>query len=231
MRSTVLAGGIAILLLAACQQAAPGATAEATASDAAGPILPPLAEGETPPGDPTPVRLGPEAVWNGTLEHCRREDDAVDTCLIDAMRANNAPAAAIAASQRLRGRGEVAHVAAWAERDGVGIATIRHPFRANTNQGTWLVDARGRATDVDSLAESALSVPSIETFRATHPDARLFAPAEFAGRQALPGGSVRFVYATPIRTCRACDTLGHLQVAYDFDGDREFAGQQVLGIE
>ena len=231
MRATLLAGCIAGLLLAGCQPAGPVPAGKTQAAGAADPILPPLDEGAHD-GDPPAARVpGPDAVWNGTLEHCRSETVAVDACLGDAMRDSDASAAAIAASERLRSRGDVGHVSAWAERDGVGIATIEYPFRANTNHGTWLVDSRGRATDVDSLAESALSVPSIEAFRTSHPDARAFAPAEFVERQALPEGGVRFIYATPLRTCHACETLGHLKVAYDFDGGREFAGQQVLGIE
>lgn len=229
MRSMLLAGCIAGLLLAGCRQAGPGPAMQTPATDASNAILPPLDEGAQ---DPPPSRVpGPEAVWNGPLEHCRTGTGAVDACLTDAMRAGDASAAAIAVSERLRGRGEAGHVSAWEERDGVGVATIGYPFRANTNHGTWLVDSRGRPTDVDSLAESALSVPSIEAFRTSHPDARAFAPAEFVERQALPEGGVRFIYATPLRTCRACETLGHLKVAYDFDGGREFAGQQVLGIE
>ncbi|TKS52747.1 hypothetical protein E4582_10900 [Luteimonas yindakuii] len=231
MRSTVLACFLAAALLG-CQQASLDPAPETPVTDAANARLPlPDHEGAHA-GDATgPLGIGPDAVWNGPVDACRQDATAIDTCLLDAMRASDATPAAIAASERLRGRGEAGYVSAWDERDGVGIATIEYPFRAHTNHGTWLVDRDGRPTDVDSLADSALSVPSIEAFLSAHPDAHPFAPAEFAERRALPDGGVRLVYATAMRSCHACAVLGRLQVAYDFDGERDFAGQQVLGLE
>ena len=233
MRSKRLAFCIMAGLLAACGPGTPpDGTAETPVTDAAHAQLPAPAELPREAEATHAGRVGADAVWNGPVEACRAEAAGPgDTCLVEAMRADDASPAAIAIAERLRGRGEAGHISAWQERDGIGIATVAYPFRANTNQGTWLVDSEGTPVDVDALADSALSVPSIEAFRAAHPDAHPFAPSEFVDSETRADGGVRFVYATPMRSCHACDTLGRIRVAYDFDSERQFAGQQVLGIE
>ena len=110
-------------------------------------------------------KLDASAVWNGSLDACRNAATASDTCLIDTLRKGGA----------------------WQSVEGVGVATLEFPFRANTNEGTWLVDASGRTVDVDRdvLDDNTRSLPEYKAFIAGHPDAVPFAPAIASGSAAF----------------------------------------------
>ena len=89
------------------------------------------------------LRWSEAVVWDGDLNACRQgENAATRDCLRDAMRARQRRC-----DHRRRTavhRGELAYVTAWHENEGLGIATVEYPFRANTNEGTRLVDATGK---------------------------------------------------------------------------------------
>lgn len=180
----------------------------------------------------TTVPLDAEAVWTGTLEECGSGATPVEACLRETMQASGASQAALAATAQLAERGEAGHVAAWRTVEGVGVATTEFPFRANTNQGTWLVDAAGRIVDVDAdpLAGAEPAHTDVAAFREAHPDAFPVAPARADGHEALDGGGVRLVFVTPMRTCHACADEGTLRVGYDFDDARRFTGRRVLAL-
>src|SRR5690606_25969774 len=135
-----------------------------------------------------------------------------------------ASADAIAAAEQLSSGGELAFVKAWHEYEGVGVATVAYPFRANTNEGTRLVDAAGERIDVDALptSDDGSDNPALQAALQAHPGAMPFAPAQSSGASPLEGGGVRLLYTTPLRNCHACPDVGQLQVAYDFDAQRRF---------
>lgn len=180
----------------------------------------------------TPVPLDANAVWTGSPEACDATTGPVERCLREAMEASGASPAALAATAQLAERGEAGHVAAWRTVEGVGVATTAFPFRANTNEGTWLVDASGRIIDVDAdpLAGAEPAHTDVAPFREAHPDAFPVAPARADGHEALDGGGVRLLFVTPMRTCRACADVGTLRVGYDFDEARRFTGRRVLAL-
>ncbi|NYZ63379.1 hypothetical protein [Luteimonas deserti] len=180
----------------------------------------------------TTVPLDASAAWTPPPDACRDGATPVDVCLRDAMRAADASPAALAASAVLAERGDAGYIAAWHEIEGVGVATTEFPFRANTNRGTWLVDAAGRVVDVDAdpLAGMDDTQAGITTFRAAHADARPVAPARFEAAEPLEGGGVRLIYATPMRTCHACEDIGTLRIGYDFDPARRFTGRHLLTL-
>lgn len=168
-------------------------------------------------------------VWNGDLNTCRKGlDKATRECLRDAMRADGA--SADAAAQQLSSDGELVYVSAWHAVDGVGVATIDYPFRANTNQGTRLLDAQGKPMDVDAVKsyESLRADPALKALLEAHPQATAFAPAQSAGASLLESGDPRLLYRTPLRDCHACADVGQLQIGYDFDDKRNFNGEQVI---
>ncbi|WP_101926388.1 MULTISPECIES: hypothetical protein [Luteimonas] len=194
---------------------------------------PPAIVPETAGAFDTALPLGPDAVWRGDVTACRTGDVPVEECLRTTMRDAEATPAALAANARVADRGDAGYIAAWRESDGVGIATPEYPFRANTNQGTWLVDAAGRVIDVDDdpLADVDTGRQDLVAFRRAHPDASPVAPAQPDGSEALAGGGVRLLFVTPMRTCRACADVGTLRMGYDFDEARRFSGRRVIGIE
>ncbi|WP_157745182.1 hypothetical protein [Luteimonas chenhongjianii] len=176
--------------------------------------------------------LDADAVWSGTAEACRGDLGPVVDCLRATMEATGASPEALAASARMAEDGEAGYIARWQTIDGVDVATTEFPFRANTNQGTWLIDASRRICDVDAdpFAAADSDRQDIADFRAAHPDAMLFAPAHLEGTQPLDGGGVRLVFATPMRSCHACADVATLRVGYDFDDARRFTGRRVIDL-
>ncbi|WMJ70387.1 hypothetical protein [Stenotrophomonas sp. 24(2023)] len=217
-RSRLLLPALGLVLLTACQGQPPEAGKE------------PADSAQTAAADSN-LRWSDAVVWDGDLNACRQGDNAATRdCLRDAMRAGGASADAIAAAQQLSSAGELAYVTAWHEHDGLGVATVEYPFRANTNEGTRLVDAQGKRIDVDAvqLDDTLRADPAVKAILDAHPQATPFAPAQSAGASPLDGGGIRLLYRTPLRDCHACPDVGQLQVAYDFDAKRTFIGQQVV---
>ena len=225
------------LTLAACDAAPPAAVSASAAETQASPPA------DAPPPAPVPddlaaaadgdVIVSAKSVWQGDVAACRTASGPVDACLLSTMRAANASPEALAASARLIALGNPGHVSGWREIDGVGIAEITYPFRANTNQGQWLVDADGRAVDVDENVLPAGAVRlrgELEPFLDAHPDALPFAPAQAVGRDALPDGGLRLRFDVPMRRCHACADIGTLELGYDFDADRRYQGRSVIAL-
>lgn len=179
------------------------------------------------------LRWSTAVVWHGDLNSCRQgEAAATRGCLIKAMQAGGASPDAVTAAEQLSSAGELAFVTAWHEQQGVGVATVAYPFRANTNEGTRLTDAAGKRIDVDTvqLDDTLRADPGVQAVLQAHPQAIPFAPAQAAGSIPLDGGGVRMVYRTPLRECHACADVGQIQIGYDFDGTRHFIGQTVVPV-
>jgi len=183
--------------------------------------------------DAAPARIDATAVWSGSTDACRSDDPpGGGDCVVRTLREAGATPAAVAAAQRLAAQDDPGYVSAWDDQSGVGVATLEFPLRANTNQGTWLVDANGRtiAVDADVLDHSARAGAQAKAFFDRHPDAAPFAPAQPAGTAPLPDGGVRLRYTTPLRSCHACADEGMLTVGYDFDAQRRYIGRQVVEV-
>ena len=178
------------------------------------------------------AKIDARAVWQGSLDTCRDATTAADACLIDTLRASGASLTAINVARNLSAQGKPGYISAWRSVEGVGVATLEFPFRANTNQGTWLVDAAGKTVDVDEevLDAGVRNLPEYKAFIDRHPDASPFAPAEASGSDALPDGGVRLRYTTPLRNCHACADEGHVTIGYDFDAKRSFKGKQLVEL-
>lgn len=220
-RSRCLLPALGLALLAACQNgpAEPTPAPRADASSA-----------QKMAADAT-LRWSTAVVWSGDLNSCRQgEAAATRDCLVKAMRAGGASADAVTAAEQLSSAGELAFVTAWHEQQGIGVATVAYPFRANTNEGTRLIDAAGKRIDVDTVQwdDTLRADPGVQAVLQAHPQAIPFAPAQAAGSTPLDGGGVRMVYRTPLRECHACAEVGELRIGYDFDSKRQFVGQQVV---
>ena len=212
-----------VLALAACQKPQPAAQTPPPAKDVTA---------QTTGLGEAAARIGPNAVWQGSVEACRNSSTAADNCLLQTMRDGGATPAALAAASTLSAQGKPGYVTAWQNVEGIGVATLEFPFRANTNQGTWLVDANGQAIDVDEdvLDDAARASTAYKAFSAKHPDSGPFAPAVASGTKPLPEGGVRLLYSTPLRSCHACADDGQVTIAYDFDSKRSFTGKQLLEL-
>ncbi len=218
MRAVTVMGPVALLVLLAGCQKPPAADTDETAAGSA-----PATAGSTDHG-----RWNADVVWQGSLSTCRSGSDApTRECLRDAMAASGGSPAAIAAAEQLSSGGELAYVSAWHEQDGIGVATVTYPFRANTNEGTRLVDAANERITVDGDPLQAADDPAVQAIKQAHASAMPFPPAQQIAATPLAEGGVRLLYRTPLRECHACADVGHVDVAYDFDAERVFVGQQV----
>lgn len=220
-RSRLLLPALGLALLTACQGRSPEPGTEPATGDA--PVASKAADGS--------LRWSESVVWDGDLNACRQgENNATRACLAETMKSAGASADAVTAAEQLSTGGELAYVTAWHEHDGLGVATVEYPFRANTNEGTRLVDAGGKRIDVDAvqLDDTLRADPGVQAVLAAHPQATPFAPAQAAGTAPLDGDGIRLLYRTPLRDCHACPDVGQLQIGYDFDGKRNFIGQQVV---
>lgn len=213
-------------LLMACRQEPAPRPADADASERA--ASPATARDAA---TATALAWSASVAWDGDLNACRQGADAATReCLLDAMRSGGASNDAVTAAGQLSSAGELAYVSAWHEQEGVGVATVTYPFRANTNEGTRLIDARGHRIDVDAdpMAGEAAADPAVQALAAAHPGATPFPPAQAAGTSPLEDGGVRLLYRTPLRECHACADVAQIQQAYDFDAQRNFIGSQVV---
>jgi hypothetical protein len=177
--------------------------------------------------------LGPDAVWSGLgIDACRKpEDKGVDACLIDQMRKGGASAASIAFSQRLIAGDSPGYVSGWKQVGSVGIASVTYPFRANTNEGTWLVPASGDPIDVDAYQLSAddKARPDYKAMLADSPDAFPVPPGDIAiGRS--PAGNLRISVTTPTAVCHSCAPGASIVVGYDFDASGHFLSAGIVAV-
>ena len=220
--SRLLLPALGLALLTACQGRSPE-PGSAPAKDDAASVDKAAGDGK--------LRWSEAVVWDGDLNACRQgETAATRECLVKAMLAGGASDDAVTAAEQLSSAGELAHVVAWHDQDGVGVATVNYPFRANTNEGTRLIDASGKRIDVDNvqLDDTLRADPAVQALLATDPQATPFAPAQAACTAPRDGGGVRLLYRTPLRECHACPDLGSVQMGYDFDAKRNFIAQQLV---
>lgn len=216
-----LPGLLCVALLVACQDRAPVAAGTPAQPTAAAPASAPAGAS----------RWDASVVWEGDLNACRQGDAAVSRdCLLQAMRQGQASAAALAAAEQLSSGGELAYVSSFHDYQGVGVATVTYPFRANTNEGTRLIDSRGQRIDVDAdpIAGDTAADPALAALLQAHPGTTAFAPAQAAGSTPTEGGGMRLLYRTPLRQCHACADAAQVQVGYDFDAQRRFVGKAVV---
>ena len=191
-----------------------------------------------PPSGVAPEKLtaalGPEAVWSGAgLDACRGKTDAhaVDECLVDQMHKGGASAGSIAFTQRLIAADSPGYVSAWKQAGPVGIATVAYPFRANTNEGSWLVPASGDPIDVDAyqLTAGDKGRADYKTMIANNPDAFPVPPGDVALGK-TPAGNLRVLVTTPTATCHACAPAASIVVGYDFDAAGHFLFAGVVAV-
>lgn len=178
--------------------------------------------------------LGPEAVWSGAgLDVCRVKGEAraIDACLVDQMRRGGASAGSIAFTQRLIAADSPGYVSGWKQAGPVGIATVAYPFRANTNEGSWLVPASGDPIDVDAyqLTAGDKGRADYKAMIANNPEVFPVPPGDVTLGK-TPAGNLRVLVTTPTATCHACAPAASIVVGYDFDAAGHFLFAGVVAV-
>jgi predicted secreted protein len=189
--------------------------------------------------------IGPGAVWSPdksfrekVVEQC--SSSAVKNfgeCFTSVMRDSKAPEEAVAFAQRI---GNTGYMRGFRETGLVDIAYVAYPFRANENNGCYLVNGAPPVIDVDDfeitrkidLAKDSLYREIASGF----PKVELWPGDRWSADCIVPGttqdGKQRFLVAYRLLNgCHACELLGSARVAFDFDRNGTFLGTELLGVE
>lgn len=161
------------------------------------------------------------------------EGSREEGCMIDALYRAKADDAVINAVEQLSVDGDPGYVSHYRRIGDIGILTLTHPFRANTNDETVLAGTDGSLTFVDdtplshhdeqSRAYSAL----LDEFPGLMP----FPPAHLNRVERGVDGSVRLRFDTPMSYCHACQPNAWLSLLYTFDGRGHFNGEHLIDVQ
>lgn len=192
-----------------------------------------------------PKDIGPGAVWNPdrsfrekVVEQC--SSPAVQDfgeCFISVMRDSKAPEEAVAFAQRI---GNTGYMRGFREAGLVDIAYVAYPFRANENNGCYLVDGAPPVIDVDDFEITRKIELSRDGFyqeiASGFPKVELWPGDRWSPDCIVPGttqdGKQRFLVTYRLLNgCHACELLGSARVAFDFDRNGTFLGTGLLGVE
>ncbi len=189
-------------------------------------------------------QIGPEVVWNPgssfrqqVLERCSMEAvKDFGACFVTVMKDSGAPCEAIVFTKHI---GNTAYITAF-QRDGaVDIAQVFYPFRANENYGCYLVNGNPSVIDIDDndilknvdLTKHKLYEQIAHNFPKVNlwPGDRYDAPC-VKGEDLLNKGK-RFVAAYRLQNgCHACELLGTVLIAFDFESSGTFVGAKVINV-
>ncbi len=183
------------------------------------------------------------AVWHPpadfrskVLAACENRGAAFGKCFADQMKAAGASAEALAFTRLIHGDG---YVQAFRPVARVGIAAVSYPFRANENDGLYLVNGDPPAINIDDLQKLVSgqmdSDPAYDAAKKSHPNADLW-PGDRSSTGSLlaltfPDGSQQFVADYRVQAgCHACAVLGQAFFGFNFDPAGKFTGTEFSGF-
>ena len=180
------------------------------------------------------LAFGPSAVWRPdvafrakVLAACESNGTAFGQCFREQMKAMGASAQAAQFTQRIQDGG---YMAAFRPVGRVSIAAVNYPFRANENNGLYLVNGDPVAVDVDDMQR----LQAVE-IKKRYPDGTLLpgdrsAPGNILAL-AFPDGSQRFIVDYRVqRGCHACALLAQAFFSFAFDSHGRFTGVTMSGL-
>lgn len=188
--------------------------------------------------------FGIHSVWvpsNDALEEMRRDCLGVEgvdemACVAQVMERFGASSSARTFS---RMASELAFMNKFEEVGLVDVAYVLFPFRANENQGCYLVNGEPPLVDVDDF--ELLDKASLErnaqykAIRGEYPQVTLWpgdrSPEGFLSYRIFEDGRHRFVFDYYLRDgCRACPMVGVAVFAFDFDPWGRFEGSELAHL-
>jgi hypothetical protein len=151
-------------------------------------------------------------------------------CFVKKMEEQGAPRQAVSFAKLT---GNTGYMRDFRDTGRVDVAYVNYPFRANENQGWLLVNGSPQTVDVDDYnitSKAGLSNnPRYTALARRYPNVAIF-PGDRSGTnfpiaRNLPGGGQRFVVAYKlVDGCHACNQIGTLKLAFDFDRGGRFTG-------
>lgn len=173
----------------------------------------------------------PQLVWGRMQDECRGPS-AIE-CVVSIMREAGASDEAMAFTRRIDGDG---FMDSFREMGKVDLATAFYPFRANTNEGIFIVNGSPSMIDVadlDRWGKIDIRTDALyPTIARRFPEVTLWGGgAGLQTMQRLSHGGQRFVFSYNMTNgCRACDVAGYAHVAFDFDKEGRFLGARLLRL-
>lgn len=189
------------------------------------------------------AQIGSDALWQPGMqgmqdikEKCGSAPD-FGACFAAQMRKQGASAQAVAFTKLT---GNTGFMRDFRETGRIDVAYVNYPFRANENQGCLLVNGAPQVVDVDDtsfFSKTDLSKnPQYAKLVKKYPNIAIF-PGDRSGTEypiagnSLDGGQRFVVSYRLLNGCRACERLGSVSYAFDFDGKGKFLGAKVQTLQ
>ncbi len=183
------------------------------------------------------------AVWHPpadfrskVLTACENRGAEFGQCFADQMKAAGASPEALAFTRLIHGDG---YIQAFRPVARVDIAEVFYPFRANENEGLYLVNGQPPAVNIDEIqrlpSSPMTSNPAYAAVKKLHPNADLW-PGDRSSADSLlaitfPDGSQQFVADYRVQAgCHACAVLGQAFFSFNFDRARKATGTEFSGF-
>lgn len=170
------------------------------------------------------------------LAACENRGTAFGECFIDQMKAAGASPDALAFTRLIHGDG---YIQAFRPVARVGIAAVFYPFRANENDGLYLVNGQPPALNIDDLqklpSDQMESDPAYAAVKKSHANADVW-PGDRSSADSLlaltfSDGSQEFVADYRVQEgCHACAVLGQAFFSFGFDHEGNFTGVAFSGF-
>ena len=191
-----------------------------------------------------PALVTPRAIWSpgmAVMQEIRETCSPLSgsqfgECFLGMMQKTGATLDAIAFTRQTDSLGYLRDLR---EAGAVDIAFVHFPFRANENQGAYLVNGLQPMIDIDNqnlLANYELTKNlSYSRLARLFPEISVW-PGDRTGTnyiviKKLPIGGVRFVAGYTLRNgCRACEVIGNVTFAFDFDRSGRFLGTKLMNV-
>lgn len=190
------------------------------------------------------TRIDSSVVWNApadfmTVFHSTcdsLEGAAFQDCFLKVMKEMGASEEAIRFTRLTDTTG---YVRRFADAGTVGIAYVFYPFRANENFGVTLVNGKPGMIDVDDF--SYVDLPALKKDSTylrildSFPDAAVWPGDRYRFDRpkcvSLPDGGQRFIVQYLLKNaCHACENIGIVDFAFDFDSHGNFIGTKLVRV-
>lgn len=161
---------------------------------------------------------------------------AFQNCFLHVMKKMGASAEAIRFTRLTDTTGYVRH---FVDAGTVGVAYVFYPFRANENFGITLVNGKPGMIDVDDfryvdliqLKKDSTYLGILDSF----PDAAVWPGDRFRFDrlkcESSAGGGERFIVQYVLKNgCHACEDIGIVDFAFDFDRQGNFTGTRLVRV-
>jgi hypothetical protein len=199
---------------------------------------------------PDTASIGPQAVWRPSTERIRitmqkcgsAHPPSLNDCFLTEMRVSGASPEAVAFSRRLNEstKGLIGFLHDFRETGKVDIGYVEYVFRANENLACFLVNGVPPLVDVDDT--KILETNSLErnsryaALKARYPKVSIWpgdrSKTMYPIVRELSTGGKRFIVSYWLQNgCHACERIGSVQFAFDFDNDGKFLGTQFQSVE